>query len=94
VSIIDHCAHSILAFLLLHRMSRLLCRFSDAGMTRLSTRCGAGVRKAPMHEVAGSWALAGSECYGDLVLAPISMMGGTPARRHLDVWTPEVGRVQ
>ena len=54
----------------------------------------AGVRKAPMHEVAGSWALAGSECYGDLMLAPISMMSGTPARHHLDVCTREVGRVQ
>src|SRR5712671_3378154 len=52
----------------------------DAGQTEL-----AGVQKAPRHEVAGSWALAGSECYGELMLAPISMMGGTPARRHLDV---------
>ena len=33
-----------------------------------------------MHEVAGSWALAGSECYGDLMLAAVSIMGGTPAR--------------
>jgi len=63
-------------------------------MTRLSTRWGAGVRKAPMHEVAGSWALTGSERYGDLMLAPISMMGGMPARGHLDVCTREVGRVQ
>src|SRR5580693_2974612 len=39
-------------------MSPLLCRFSDAGMTRLSTRCGAGVRKAPMQEIAGSGAPA------------------------------------
>jgi hypothetical protein len=45
----------------------------------------AGVQKAPTHEVAGSWALAGSECYGDLMLAPISMMGGTPARRDVHV---------
>jgi hypothetical protein len=45
----------------------------------------AGVQKAPRHEVAGSWALAGSECYGDLMLAPISMMGGTPARRDVHV---------
>ena len=44
-------------------------------------------KKAPRHEVAGSWALAGSECYGELMLAPISMMGGTPARRPLDVCT-------
>jgi hypothetical protein len=47
----------------------------------------AGVQKAPRHEVAGSWAPAGSECYGELMLAPISMMDGTPARRHLDVCT-------
>src|SRR3982074_3906692 len=47
----------------------------------------AGVQKAPRHEVAGSWALAGSECYGELMLAPISVMGGTPARRRLDVCT-------
>ena len=40
----------------------------------------------------GHW--LGSERYGDLMLAPISMMGGTPARRHLDVCTREVGRVQ
>jgi hypothetical protein len=33
-------------------------------MTRLSTRCGAGVREAPRHEVAGSWALSGRECAG------------------------------
>jgi hypothetical protein len=26
-----------------------------------------------------------SECYGDLMLAPILMMGGTPARRQLHV---------
>jgi len=38
----------------------------DARQTEL-----AGVQKAPRHEVAGSWALAGSECYGDY------MSGGT-----------------
>jgi hypothetical protein len=68
---------------------QLLCRFSDAGYPRAAA---AGVRKAPMHEVAGSWALAGSECYGDLMLAPISMMSGTPARHQLDVWRREVRR--
>ena len=41
----------------------------------------------PRHEVAGSWALAGSECYGDLTSAPSSMVGGTRARRHLRVCT-------
>jgi hypothetical protein len=47
----------------------------------------AGVQKAPRHEVAGSWDWLGSERYGDLMLAPISMMGGMPARGHLDVCT-------
>jgi hypothetical protein len=42
-------------------------------------------QKAPRREVAGSWALAGSECC--VMLVPISMMGGTPARPHLDVCT-------
>ena len=32
----------------------------------------AGVRKAPRHEVAGCWALASSERYGDLMSAPNS----------------------
>jgi hypothetical protein len=40
----------------------------------------------------GHW--LGSERYGDLMLAPISMMSGRPARQHLDVCTSEVGRVQ
>jgi hypothetical protein len=40
----------------------------------------------------GHW--LGSERYGDLMLAPISMMSGTPARQHPDVCTREVGRVQ
>ena len=38
-----------------------------------------GVQKAPRHEVAGSWALAGSECYGDYVSVPSSMVGGRRA---------------
>ena len=40
----------------------------------------------------GHW--LGSERYGDLMLASISMMSGTPARQHLDVCPREVGRVQ
>src|SRR5260221_11703570 len=40
----------------------------------------------------GHW--LGSERYGELMLAPISMMSGTPARQHLDVCPREVGRVQ
>jgi hypothetical protein len=34
----------------------VLSRFSDAGMTRYPRAAAAGVRKAPMHEVAGSMA--------------------------------------
>ena len=52
----------------------------DARQTEL-----AGAQKAPRHEVAGSRALAGSECYGDLMLAAVSIVGGTPARRDMHV---------
>src|SRR5260370_30504483 len=61
--------------------------FWTPAVTRQSALSARGVQKAPRHEVAGSWALAGSEGYGDLMLTPISMMGGTAARRHLDVCT-------
>jgi hypothetical protein len=60
----------------------LLCRFSDAGMTRLSTRCG-GRRPKPYtrHEVAGSMGTRQcSECYGDRMLVAISMVDAAPAR--------------
>ena len=43
----------------------------------------AGVEKAPRHEVAGSWALAGGECYGDLMLTTTLMVGATLARGEL-----------
>jgi len=39
-----------------------LCRFSDAGNDDLTTRAGAGVRKAPRHEIAagdGAWQCRG-----------------------------------
>jgi len=49
-----------------------------------AARMGAGVQKAPRHEVVGSWE-AGSERYGDLMSAPRSIVGGTPARRHVHV---------
>ena len=39
----------------------------------------AGDRKAPRHEVAGSWAPTGTERYGDLMPAPASMVVGTLA---------------
>jgi hypothetical protein len=67
-------------------MSFLLCWFLDADNDeRLGRLRQAGVQKAPRHEVAGSWALAGSECYGDLMLAAVSIMGGTPVRRDVHV---------
>jgi hypothetical protein len=37
---------------LLRCMSLFMCRFSDAGMTKLSRAPTAGVRKAPRHEIA------------------------------------------
>src|SRR3954464_14284632 len=48
----------------------LVCRFSAAGMTVYRRADAAGGRKAPRHEVAGSWALAGSKRYGELMSAP------------------------
>ena len=49
----------------------------------------AGVAKAPRHEVAGSWVRLGSERYGELMVAPTSIVGRTLARRHVDVCTRE-----
>jgi hypothetical protein len=46
---------------------------------------GAGGRKAPRHEVAGSWVRLGSERYGDLMLAPTWMVEVTLAGCDLDV---------
>jgi hypothetical protein len=63
-----------------------MCRFSDAGVKADPPAETAGVRKAPRHEVAVGGALAGSERYGDLRLAPRSIMGGTLSRRPLDMW--------
>jgi len=51
-------------------------------MTNLPRAVAAGVQK-PKARSRGSWALAGSECYGELMLAPISMMAG---RRHDASW--------
>jgi len=47
-----------------------MCRFSAAGMMLYLRAEAAGGRKAPRHEVAGSWAVASSECYGDLMSTP------------------------
>ena len=53
----------------------------------------AGVQKAP--RVAGGWTLADSERYVDLMMAPISILGRTPARRQsASVVAGEVGRVR
>jgi hypothetical protein len=51
----------------------------------------AGVQKAPRHEVAGSWAVACSERYGDLMLAP-SLDGGRDANTTPPSCLPHGGR--
>src|SRR6266567_812064 len=38
----------------------LMCRFSDAGVQKPFTRSGAGVGKAPRHEIAGRWGTGGA----------------------------------
>ena len=75
-----------------------MCRFSDAGVEADPPAEAAGVRKAPRHEVAVGGALAGGGRYGDLTLAPRSMVGGTLSRRPLDVcrhgrWEECLGRL-
>ena len=54
--------------------------FSDAGMTEPATRATAGVGEAPMHEVAGSWALGRDGRYGDLSATLALMVGIRPSR--------------
>jgi len=52
---------------LLQRMSLVLCRFSDAGMTAYPRADAAGVRKAPRHEIAGrgtDWAVRHAQLWG------------------------------
>jgi hypothetical protein len=45
----------------------LLCRFSDAGMTRLSTRCGGRRPKSAKARNRGTWGTGGAAgAYGDL----------------------------
>ena len=46
----------------------------------------AGGRKAPRHEVAGDWAPAGSEGYGDLMAASSLMIGLTLTGCDVRVW--------
>ena len=41
--------------------------------------------KAPRHEVAGSWAVAGSKRYGDCMSALLSMVGATAAPDEVHV---------
>jgi hypothetical protein len=57
-----------------------LFRFLDADKKEAPHAQLTGVQKAPRHEVAGSWGLSGSECYGDCMSAAISMVDATPAR--------------
>ena len=52
----------------------------------------AGVQKAP--RVAGGWTLADSERYVDLMMAPISILGRTPARRQSASVVAGEGRVR
>src|SRR6266478_267837 len=62
-------------------MSLLLCRFSDAGMTRLSTRCGGRRPKSAKARSRGKYGTRQcSECYGDRMLVAISMVDVAPAR--------------
>jgi len=56
-----------------------LCSFfgrRDAGLTRADA---AGDQKAPRHEVAGSWAVAGSKRYWDRMSALPPMLGAAAA---------------
>ena len=53
--------------LLLRCMSPFMCRFSDAGMTRLSTRCGGRRPKSAKARNRGKWGTGGAAgVYGDL----------------------------
>jgi hypothetical protein len=45
---------------LLQCMSLLLCRFSDAGMRRLSTRCGGRRPKSANARSRGKWGTGGA----------------------------------
>jgi hypothetical protein len=45
---------------LLQRMSLFLCRFSDAGMTRLSTHCGDRRPKSAKARNRGKWGTGGA----------------------------------
>src|SRR6267142_2654824 len=59
----------------------LMCRFSDAGMTRLSTRCGGRRPKSAKARSRGKYGTRQcSECYGDRMLVAISMVDAAPAR--------------
>ena len=49
------------------RLCLLVCRFSDAGMTRLSTRCGGPRPKSAKARNRGKWGTGGAAgAYGDL----------------------------
>src|SRR6266404_7369360 len=58
-----------------------MCRFSDAGMKRLSTRCGGRRPKSAKARSRGKYGTRQcSECYGDRMLVAISMVDAAPAR--------------
>src|SRR3984893_19353308 len=52
--------HRLTASNLLQCMSLLMCRFSDAGMTRLSTRCGGRRPKSAKARNRGKWGTGGA----------------------------------
>src|SRR3979409_712468 len=58
-----------------------MCRFSDAGMTRLSPHCGGRRPKSAKARSRGKYGTRRcSECYGDRMLVAISMVDAAPAR--------------
>ena len=74
----------------------LMCRFSDAGMTRLSTRYGGRRPKSAKARSRGKYGIRQcSECYGDRMLVAISMVDAAPARGDVAcAHAGEPGRVQ
>jgi hypothetical protein len=58
-----------------------MCRFSDAGTTRLSTCFGGRRPKSAKARSRGKYGTRQcSECYGDRMLVAISMVNAAPAR--------------
>jgi hypothetical protein len=65
-----------------------LCWFLDAGNNEtVRTLSSPASKKRQGTKSREVWHRQGSERYGDLMLAAVSIVGGTPARRDLDVCT-------